>query len=364
MVISGEIQRILSAARRENASDVHIVAGLPPLFRISGDIVLADMAPLSGEDTKRLCYGLLNEEQKRVFERDWQICCSVFDEKLGRFRVSVYYRASIPEMAIRPVMDHVKTRAELRLPEQLEDFTRMSSGLVLITGPTGTGKTTTMNYMVDLINSERRCKIITIEDPVEYVHTSKRAIIIQQELYTDVKSFGGALIHVLRQDPDVICIGEMRDMDTTATALVAAETGHLVIATCHTPNALQTVERVVSIFPDNQQPQIFAQLSNSLQGILAQRLVPSADKKRRILATELLIMNSAARKHIRDRELHFLVNVIQMGRKAGMRLMDDSLMELYEAGEITYDTAINYSHEAGEMRKKIHQQTKSSEETL
>jgi twitching motility protein PilT len=361
MVVSGEIQRILAAARCENASDVHIVAGLPPLFRISGEIVLADMPPLSREDTKRLCYGLLNEEQKKVFERDWQLCCSVYDEKLGRFRVSVYYRVSNPEMAIRPVMDHVGTRAELRLPEQAEDFTRLSSGLVLITGPTGTGKTTTMNYMIDLINSERRCKIIAIEDPVEYVHNSKKAVLIQQELYTDVKSFGSALIHVLRQDPDVICIGEMRDLDTTATALVAAETGHLVIATCHTPNTLQTVERIVSIFPENQQPQIFAQLANSLQGVIAQRLVPSADKKRRILATELLIVNHAARKNIRERQLHMLVNVIQMGRKAGMHLMDDSLMELYEAGEITYDTAVNYSHDPGEMRKRIHQQTAPSE---
>lgn len=363
MAISSEIQRILTAARRENASDIHIVAGLPPLFRISGEIVLADMPPLTREDTKRLCYGLLNEEQKKVFERDWQLCCSVFDDKTGRFRVSVYYRVGNPEMSIRPVMDHIKKRTELQLPEQVEDFTRLSSGLILITGPTGTGKTTTMNYMIDLINSERRCKIIAIEDPVEYIHRPKRAIIIQQELYTDVKSFGSALIHVLRQDPDVICIGEMRDMDTTATALVAAETGHLVIATCHTPNTLQTVERIVSIFPENQQPQIYSQLANSLQGVIAQRLVPSADKKRRILATELLIVNHAARKHIRDRELHLLVNVVQMGRKTGMHLMDDSLLELYEAGEITYDTAVNYSHDPGEMRKKIHQDPKPSEET-
>jgi twitching motility protein PilT len=363
MIVTSEIQRILAVARRENASDIHIVAGLPPLFRISGEIVLADMPPLTMEDTKRLCYGLLNEEQKKVFERDWQLCCSVFDDKLGRFRVSVYYRVGNPEMSIRPVMDHIKKRADLGLPELLEDFTRLSSGLVLITGPTGTGKTTTMNYMIDMINSERRCKIIAIEDPVEYIHRSKRAIIVQQELYTDVKSFGSALIHVLRQDPDVICIGEMRDMDTTATALVAAETGHLVIATCHTSNALQTVERIVSIFPENQQPQIYSQLSNSLQGIVAQRLVPSADKKRRLLATEMLIVNPAARKHIRDRELHFLVNVIQMGRKNGMHLMDDSLLELYEAGEITYETAVNYSHDPGEMRKKIHKNSKPSGET-
>jgi len=362
MVVQGEIQRILSAARRENASDIHIVAGLPPLFRISGEIILADMPPLSREDTKQLSYSLLNDEQKKVFERDWQLCCSIYDEKLGRFRVSVYYRVGNPELSIRPVMDHIKTRIELRLPEQVEDFTRLSSGLVLITGPTGTGKTTTMNFMIDLINSQRRCKIIAIEDPVEYIHISKKAVIVQQELYTDVKSFGSALIHVLRQDPDVICIGEMRDMDTTATALVAAETGHLVIATCHTPNTLQTVERIVSIFPENQQPQIYAQMANSLQGVVAQRLIPSADKKRRILATELLIVNHAARKNIRDRQLHLLINVIQMGRKTGMHLMDDSLLELYEAGEITYDTAINYSHDPADLRKRIHKESKSSEE--
>ena len=362
MVVSGDIQRILAAARHENASDIHIVAGLPPLFRISGEIMLTSMPPLTREDSKRLSYDLLNEEQRKVFERDWQLCCSIYDEKLGRFRVSVYYRLGNPEMAIRPVMDHVPTRAELHLPEQLEDLTRMSSGLVLITGPTGTGKTTTMNYMIDLINSERRCKIITIEDPVEYIHRPKKAVIVQQELYTDVKSFGSALIHVLRQNPDVICIGEMRDMDTTETALVAAETGHLVIATCHTADTLQTAERIVSIFPENQQPQIYAQLANSLQGIIAQRLVPSADKKRRLLATELMIVGSVARRHIRERQLHLLVNVIQLGRKAGMHLMDDSLLELYEAGDITYDTAINFSHDTAEMRKRIHRQNEPSEE--
>jgi len=356
MTLSAEMQRILALARRENASDIHIVGGLPPMFRINGEIVLASSPPLAREDTARLCLGLLNDEQRKTFERDWQLCCSIHDPQLGRFRVSIYYRESSPEMAIRPVMDHIKTRKELRLPTQIEDFTRLTNGLILLTGPTGSGKTTTMNFMIDVINSERRCKIIAIEDPVEYVHKQKKAVIIQQELYTDVKSFSSALIHVLRQDPDVICIGEMRDTETTATALVAAETGHLVIATCHTPNAFQTVERIVSIFPENQQPQIFAQMSNCLQGVLAQRLVPSADKKNRILATELLTINPAARKHIREHELHQIVTVIQMGRKQGMHTMDSSLLELYQAGEITYDTAINYSHDPAEMRKLIHQE--------
>lgn len=357
MEISTEMQRILSLARRENASDIHIVANLPPMFRINGEIVLADRPPLAREDTARLCYGLLNEEQKKAFERDWRLCCSLYDPQLGRFRVSIYYHVGNPEMSIRPVMDHIKTRQELSLPTEIEDFTRMSNGLVLITGPTGSGKTTTMNYMVDLINSERRCKIIAIEDPVEYVHKQKKAIVVQQELYSDVKSFSSALIHVLRQDPDVICVGEMRDLETTETALVAAETGHLVIATCHTPNTLQTVERIVSIFPENQQPQIFTQLANCLQGILAQRLVPSADKKNRRLATELLLINAAARKHIRDRQLYHLTSVIQMNHKKGMHTMDDSLLELYESGEITYDVAICNSSDPVAMRARIHKQT-------
>ena len=362
MAISSEMNRILALARREFASDIHIVANLPPMFRINGEIVLANKPPLSREDTARMCLGLLNDEQKKVFERDWQICCSIYEPKLGRFRVSIYYHAHNPEMSIRPVMDHVKTREELRIPVQVEDFTRLPNGLILLTGPTGSGKTTTLNFMIDLINSERRCKIIAIEDPVEFVHRQKKAVIVQQELYTDVKSFSAALIHVLRQDPDVICIGEMRDLDTTETALVAAETGHLVIATCHTPNTLQTVERLVSLFPENKQPQIFTQLSNCLQGVLAQRLIPSADKKDRILATELLIMTPAARKHIREKELHFLINVIQMGHKLGMRTMDESLLNLYEAGEITYDTAITNSSDPTAFRSRVHKETQSTEQ--
>jgi twitching motility protein PilT len=357
MTVPAEMQRILALARRENASDIHIVANLPPMFRINGEIILTDRPPLAREDTARMCFGLLNEEQKKAFERDWQLCCSLHEPTLGRFRVSIYYHAGNPEMSIRPIMDNIRTREELRLPLEIEGFTRLASGLILITGPAGSGKTTTMNYLIDLINSERRCKIIAIEDPVEYIHRQKKAVIVQQELYTDVKSFSRALIHVLRQDPDVICVGEMRDLETTETALIAAETGHLVIATCHTPNTLQTVERIVAIFPENQQPQIFAQLSNCLQGILAQRLIPSADKKNRVLATELLIMNTPSRKHIRERQLYQLVSVIQLGLKKGMHTMDDSLLELYESGEITYDVAICNSHDPTALRSRIHKDT-------
>jgi twitching motility protein PilT len=354
MAITAEMQRILNLARRSNASDIHIVAGLPPLFRVSGDIVLAEAPPLSREDTKRLVMDLLNEEQRRVFEREWQLCCSLYDNKLGRFRVSVYYHAGNPELSIRAVTHQIQTREELRIPEQMEDLTRLSTGLVLITGATGSGKTTTMNYMIDLINSERRCKIITIEDPVEYVHSQKRAVIVQQELYADVKSFSSALVHVLRQDPDVICIGEMRDHDTTATALMAAETGHLVIATCHTPSTSQTVERIVSLFPGDQQQQIVTQLANSLQGVLAQRLLGRADKKGQVLATELMLINAAVRNHIREKEFHLLVNVLQTGRRQGLHTMDDSVLDLYQQGEITYETAITNAWDPMAMKEKMH----------
>ncbi len=352
--LSQEIRRILTLARRESASDIHIVTTLPPLYRIHGDIVMAEMPALHGEDTRRLCFGLLNAEQKQLFQDTWQICCSINDSELGRFRVSMYFHAGAPEMSIRPVMDSIQTRAELCLPEQIEDLSRISSGLVLLTGPTGSGKTTTMNYMMDLINSERRCKIIAIEDPVEFIHHRKKAIVIQQELHTDVKSFSSALIHVLRQDPDVICIGEMRDIETTETALIAAETGHLVIATCHTPNTLQTVERIVSIFPENKQAQIFTQLANCLQGILAQRLIPSTDRSKRCLATELLLMNPATRKHMRDKQTHYLINEIQTGRKQGMHSMDDSLLMLYESGDISYDSALNHAYQPANLRDRMH----------
>ena len=352
MPINEEMARILRLARKSEATDIHVVAGLPPTFRIQGEIILANSAPLSREDTKRISYSLLNDEQRETFEREWRLCCSIFHKQFGRFRVTLYYHAGNPELAIRLCTDVIKSREDLRLPEPIDQFARYPTGLVLITGPTGSGKTTTLNYMIDLINSDRRCKIVTIEDPIEYVHERKRAIIVQQELYTDVKSFSAAVVHVLRQDPDVICVGEMRDYETISTALTAAETGHLVIATLHTPNSLQTMERITAVFPSAQQQQVVVQLANCLRGVLAQRLVPSADKTHRILASEVLIVNTAAKTHIRDHAFHQLVNVMQMGRREGMHTMDDCLTGLYEAGEITYDTALTNASDPATFRRR------------
>jgi twitching motility protein PilT len=222
----------------------------------------------------------------------------------------------------------------------------------LITGPTGAGKTTTLNYLVDVINSERRCKIVTIEDPIEFVHENKRAIVVQQELLTDVRSFNRALIHVLRQDPDVIVVGEMRDHEAIATALTAAETGHLVLATMHSPNVSHALERVVGVFDGNAQRQIILQLANSLQGIIAQDLLPAADRTRRVLAYELLIATNAVRNLIREGQLHQLENMIQTGRKDGMVLMDNCLYDLYCKCQITYDTAVSRARHPDRISQK------------
>ncbi len=259
----------------------------------------------------------------------------------GRVRATFYRRNNHPELSFRFCGERVASREELGLPVTLDDLARRPNGLVLITGPTGAGKTTTLNYLVDLINSERRCKIVTIEDPIEFVHENKRAIVVQQEVLTDVRSFNRALIHVLRQDPDVIVVGEMRDHEAISTALTAAEMGHLVLATMHSPNVSHALERIVGIFEGSAQRQIVMQLANGLQGIIAQDLLPAADRTRRVLAYELLIASGAVRNLIREGQLHHLDNTIQMSRKEGMVLMDNCLYDLYCKCAITYDTAIS-----------------------
>ncbi len=267
------------------------------------------------------------------------MCISLLHSVAGRVRATFYRRNNHPEMSLRFCGERVASREELGLPPKLDDLARRPNGLVLITGPTGAGKTTTLNYLVDLINGERRCKIVTIEDPIEFVHQNKRAIVVQQEVLTDVHSFNRALIHVLRQDPDVIVVGEMRDHEAIATALTAAETGHLVLATMHSPNVSHAMERIVGVFEGSAQRQIVLQLANSLQGIVSQDLLPAADRSRRVLAYEMLVANGAIRNMIRENQLHQLENALQTGRKDGMVLMDNCLYDLYCKCLISYDTA-------------------------
>lgn len=336
-----QLHRLLVRAREASASDLHLIAGVPPAFRINGEIILADTDALTIDDVTANSFSLLNPLQREKFEREWELCVSLFHETAGRLRATFYRRNGHPELSIRFCGERIPFREELGLPAKLDELARRPNGLVLITGPTGSGKTTTLNYLVNLINRERRCKIVTIEDPIEFVHENERAIIVQQEVLTDTQSFNRALIHVLRQDPDVIVVGEMRDQEAIATAVTAAETGHLVLATLHSPNVSHALERIVGVYDGSAQRQIILQLANALQGIIAQDLVPSADRSTRVLAYELLIANGAVRNLIRENSLHQLENCIQTGAKDGMVLMDTSLLDLYCRAQITYDTALN-----------------------
>jgi twitching motility protein PilT len=335
------LDRLLAAASDFDASDLHLIAGVPPAFRVNGEIILADGDALSEAEVEAMAYSLLNEQQKKKFELEWELCISLVHSAAGRVRATFYRRNGHPEISCRFCGDRIPGREELGLPEKIDELARKPNGLVLVTGPTGAGKTTTLNYMVEMINSERRCKIVTIEDPIEFVHPNKRAIVVQQEVLTDVRSFNRALIHVLRQDPDVIVVGEMRDFEAISTALTAAETGHLVLATMHSPNVSHALERIVGVFEGSAQRQIILQLANALQGIIAQELLPAADRTRRVLAYELIVANSAVRNLIRENQLHQLENTIQTGRKDGMTLMDNCLYDLYCKCLITYDTALS-----------------------
>ena len=333
-----KLSQLLATAADAGASDLHLIVGVPPAFRINGEIIFADEDSLSAEEATVMAYSVLSEDQREKFEREWEMCISLPHSVAGRIRATLYRRNTRPEMSIRFCGDRVRERQELGLPAKIDELARRGSGLILVTGPTGSGKTTTLNYLVDLINRERRCKIITIEDPIEYVHENKRAIVVQQEVLTDTHSFNHALVHVLRQDPDVIAVGEMRDHETISTALTAAETGHLVLATLHAPCASLAIERIVGVYEGNAQRQIILQLSNSLLGIIGQDLLPSADRTQRVLAYELLLANNPVRTLIRENHLHQLENTMQTAGKEGMVLMDGSLYDLYCRCQISYDT--------------------------
>ena len=335
------LDRLLIRAHEAGASDLHLVVGVPPAFRITGEIILVDADALTGEDCNGMVASFLNDLQRRKLEQDWELCISVRHEVAGRIRVTCYRRNGVTELSCRFCGERIPSREELSLPPRVDEFARKPNGLILITGPTGAGKTTTLNYMIDLINRERRCKILTIEDPIEFVHQNQRAIVVQQEVLTDVRSFNRALIHALRQDPDVICVGEMRDHEAITTALTAAETGHLVLATLHAPSVGHALERMIGVFEGNAQKQVILQLANSLQGILAQELLPSIDRTRRILAYEVLVATNTVRTVVRDNQLHQLNNIMQTGSREGQVLMDNCLHDLYTRCQISYDTAVS-----------------------
>ncbi len=348
-----KFERLLVQAAEQMASDLHLIAGVPPSFRVNGEIHFGGEAPLAGEEIRAMVAGLLTSTQQDTFDREWELCISLLHRAAGRVRITFYKRNGFPELSLRFCGERIPGREELGLPPRLDELARRPNGLFLITGPTGAGKTTTLNYLVDLINRERRCKIVTIEDPIEFVHENKRAIVVQQEVLTDTHSFNRALIHVLRQDPDVIVVGEIRDHEAIATALAAAETGHLVLATMHSPNVTHALERIVGVFEGGAQRQIVLQLANTLQGVLAQELLPSADRCRRVLACEFLVATPAVRNLIRESNLHQLENIIQTGGKEGMVLMDNCLLDLYCQCLISYDTALSRARHPESIKSQL-----------
>ena len=345
------LERLLDEATRLQASDLHLIASLPASVRVNGEILFIGGDALHPEDLEAIAVHLLNPAQREKFETDWELCVSLNHDVAGRLRVTAYKHNGRIEFSFRFCGSEVYTREQLGLPAKIDELARKPHGLVLVCGATGAGKTTTLNYMVNLINSERRCKIVTIEDPIEHVHRNQKAIVVQQELLTDTHSFRRALTHVLRQDPDVIVVGEMREPETIMTALTAAETGHLVLSTLHSPSTTQALERITGIFEGSTQKQVVLQLANSLQGIIVQQLLPSADRSHRVLAYEVLVANSAVRNIIREGQLHALENTLQTNAREGMNTMDSCLMDLYQQTRITYDTALSRARHPAFLNK-------------
>lgn len=329
-----DIKDLLKTAVEKEASDLHITAESAPIVRVDGKLIPLNFPKLDKDYCKRLVYSILDDKQKAIFEKDLELDLSLEVPGLNRFRVNVHMQRGSVEAAFRLVSLKIRTAMELGLPPAVTDLCHKNQGLVLVTGPTGVGKTTTLAAMVDLINTERQAIIIDIEDPIEYVHINKRSIIKQREVYADTRSFATALVHALRQDPNIIVVGEMRDVETISTVLTAAETGHLVLATLHTPDASQTVDRIIDVFPPYQQEQIKIQLSTTLQGVISQQLLPRRDRPGRVIATEIMIATNAIRNLIREHETEQLLTHIQTGGQLGMHTMDKSLKALYQKGVI------------------------------
>jgi twitching motility protein PilT len=331
------------------ASDLHVTAGLPPMVRISGKVEPLDYPTLTTNATRDLIYDLLSNEQRQRLENEWELDFSYALPRSARFRVNVYFQRGAIGAAFRTIPSEIKSISELGLPEAVEDLTEKPRGLVLVTGPTGSGKSTSLAAMIDKINETRHEHIMSVEDPIEFLHEHKQCIVNQREVNQDTKSFAQALKHVLRQDPDVILVGEMRDLETIALAITAAETGHLVFGTLHTQDAPQTVDRVIDVFPPHQQHQIRAQLANALQGIITQTLIPTYDGKRRVVACEVLMPTPGVRNLIREGKNHQIYSAMQTGGKFGMQTMDAALVALVRRGLISRNEAEKRSSNPDEL---------------
>ena len=351
------IEELLEEAVHKGASDLHISADMPPVFRIDGKLIRTNYAALSPEDVEALVFPILNNEQRRRLEQEWELDLSYGIKGLSRFRVNIYRSNGSYAGAFRTITSDVPSFESLGLPPIVRKITEKPRGLILVTGPTGSGKTTTLASMIDYINESRSEHILTIEDPVEFVHESKKSVVHQRELGQDTRSFANALRAALREDPDIILVGELRDLETISLAITAAETGHLVLGTLHTSSAGQTIDRIIDVFPEIQQQQIRIQLSNSIIGVFSQTLLPKlnevGEKSGRVMDQEILIVTSAIANLIREGKTTQIYSAIQTGSQQGMQTLENALAALYKKRLITSEDALSKSSRPDELKRLI-----------
>lgn len=341
-----DINELLIFTRKNNASDLHLISNNPPALRIHGDMVPMRVAPIPHDQVLSMLYAVMNEKQRAEYEQNMEIDFAINLGKEGRFRVNAYTTVNGPAAVFRDIPNNIKSIKELKLPEVLERVSLLSKGLVLVTGPTGSGKSTTLAAMVNHVNENRSKHILTIEDPIEFIHQSKRSVINQREIGAHTKSFARALKSALREDPDVILVGELRDLETISLALTAAETGHLVFATLHTSSASKTIDRIIDVFPEGDKDMARTMLAGSLEAVITQLLLKHIDGNKRIAVHEVMIANSAVRNLIRDNKIPQISSIMQVNTKAGMKVMKESVFKLLDEGiisKIEARSALNYN---------------------
>lgn len=347
------IEEMLRIAKEAGASDVHITVGVPPKMRVNGKLITMDFDKLLPNDTKQLLTEIMNEKQLAYFEERGEYDMSFSIPNMGRYRVNAYKQRGSVAIALRLVGTRVPSPEELGVPDSVIDLYQRKRGLVLVTGPTGSGKSTTLAAIIDKINNNRECHVITLEDPIEYLHQHKLSMVNQREIGLDSFSYANALRAALREDPDVILVGEMRDFETISVAITAAETGHLVLSTLHTIGAASTVDRVIDVFPPHQQQQVRVQFANVLEAVISQQLIPKADDSGRVAAFEVLHANQAVRNLIRESKSHQLKTVMQTNRKMGMITMDEAIQQLYMEKKISREMAIQFAQDPDTLQNKL-----------
>ncbi len=350
------MKQLLEEMVQRNSTDLHLTTGAPPMFRIDGELVPTNYEIMTPELIQNLVYSVLNDQQKKKFEMEWELDFSFGIAGLSRFRGNCFLQRGSAAAAIRTIPFEIRGFKELGIPQAVEQLASRPKGLILLTGPTGCGKSTTLAAIIDKVNSTRRCHIITVEDPIEYLFRHKKAIVNQRQVGSDTKSFANALKYVLREDPDVVMVGEMRDPETIATTLTIAETGHLTMATLHTNSAAESMHRIIDVFPPHQQGQVRAQLAFVIEGVVTQQLLPKIGGGR-VLAAEVLIATPAIRALIRDEKEHQIYSAIQSGQKYGMQTMNQSLYSLYAKRLITLETAFDYSPNIEEFEHMVEQKS-------